>query len=143
MPKTISHLPHLLATMQPELHAQTCAFVCLPQGFNVSSLDMLAMFREREGITVILPLAEAERHQFSVLFKAAWITLTVHSDLKAVGLTAAFARALGDVGVSCNVVSAVYHDHIFVPLEDGQKAMLALTQLQQKHQTAEAGKYSS
>ncbi|XXE67240.1 ACT domain-containing protein [Pseudomonas sp. R1-6] len=39
------------------------------------------------------------------------VTLTVHSALDAVGLTAAFATALGNAGISCNVIAAYYHDH--------------------------------
>ena len=65
-----------------------------------------------------------------VLFRAAWISLHVHSDLQAVGLTAAFANALGSVGISCNVIAGAYHDHIFVPLEKAQAAMQALQDLQ-------------
>lgn len=57
------------------------------------------------------------------------ITLTVHSSLLAVGLTAAIARVLGGEGVSCNVVAGFYHDHIFVPVGDAGRAMRALERL--------------
>jgi hypothetical protein len=50
----------------------------------------------------------------------------VHSDLATVGLTAEFSRALGQVGISCNVVAGVRHDHLFVPVEQAQRAMDAL-----------------
>lgn len=62
--------------------------------------------------------------------RAAWITLTVHSDLAAVGLTAAFSRVLAEAGISCNVVAGVRHDHIFVPVERAADAMAALRRLQ-------------
>ncbi|MNJ75038.1 hypothetical protein D3C77_720650 [compost metagenome] len=68
--------------------------------------------------------AEALKLPFS--YEAAWITLTVHSSLEAVGLTAAFATALGQAGISCNVVAAFYHDHIFVAQADAQRAMAVL-----------------
>jgi hypothetical protein len=41
-------------------------------------------------------------------------------------LTAAFSKALSDKGISCNVVAAFYHDHIFVGKNDTEKAMQVL-----------------
>ena len=63
-------------------------------------------------------------------FRSAWITLRVHSDLAAVGLTAAFARALADAGIACNVVAGVHHDHLFVPADRAGDALAALRALQ-------------
>ena len=59
-------------------------------------------------------------------FVASWITLTVHSSLEAVGLTAAFSKALAEKGISCNVVAAFYHDHLFVRQQDAAAAMETL-----------------
>ena len=50
----------------------------------------------------------------------------VHSSLAAVGFTAAFARALAQAGISGNVVAGVHHDHVFVPVDDAQRALEAL-----------------
>ena len=69
-------------------------------------------------------------------FRCAWITLTVHSALQAVGLTAAFSAALGEVGISCNVVAGVFHDHLFVPVDRAHDAMDALRALQARARTA-------
>jgi len=54
---------------------------------------------------------------------------TVHSALDAVGLTAAFSNALSSAGISCNVVAAYYHDHIFVDKKDAERAMEVLLDL--------------
>jgi len=86
-------------------------------------------FKEREGITFILVKQVADKYQMSYSFVAAWITLTVHSSLEAVGLTAAFSKALSAENISCNVVAGYYHDHIFVNKQDADRALLALKKL--------------
>jgi len=127
----ISNLHTLLASMEPVLNDGVFAFASLHPGYSIGLDDVVATIREPEGLSIVLPEARALALQLPVLFRCAWITLTVHSDLQAVGLTAAFARTLGDAGISCNVVAGAYHDHIFVPVERAQDAMAALRQLQQ------------
>jgi len=68
----------------------------------------------------------ARARGLEVLFRAAWITLEVHSDLQAIGFTAAFATALGQAGISCNVMAGACHDHVFVPVEAAQAALAVL-----------------
>ena len=51
------------------------------------------------------------------------ITLTGHSALDGVGLTAAVASALADAEIPCNMVAAFHHDHAFVPWEMRARAM--------------------
>jgi uncharacterized protein len=83
-------------------------------------------FREQEGLTLVLQKEQADALQLSYSFVTAWITLTVHSSLEAVGLTAAFATALAEENISCNVVAAYYHDHIFVAKPDAARAIAVL-----------------
>jgi hypothetical protein len=111
----------LLATMEPVLHAE-------PYGFAVRDgalpFQPFATVAEPEGLTVVAPLA--------VLGPGdpwARISLTVHSDLAAVGLTAAFATALAAEGISCNVIAGVHHDHLFVQWDRRQDALAALRRL--------------
>ncbi len=125
----VGSLDTLLATLEPRLHDGVYVYATLP-GAVPSDLEALATFREAEGLTVVVTEDEAARHRLPALFRAAWITLTVHSDLAAVGLTAAVAAALGEAGISCNVVAAAYHDHLFVPVESGAAAVAALRALQ-------------
>jgi uncharacterized protein len=132
MSKAISNLAVLLSSMEPELHAGTFAYCVVPHGADISALSPVATVSEREGLTLILPEEQAINANLPVLFRAGWITLTVHSDLQAVGLTAAFAGALGRAGISCNVIAGAYHDHIFVPVEQSRRALEALKALQEE-----------
>ena len=91
--------------------------------------DIILMFKEKEGITIILKKEIADHLKLEYSFVAAWITLTVHSSLEAVGLTAAFSKALADEGISCNVVAGYYHDHLFVDKGNANKAMVVLDNL--------------
>ena len=81
------------------------------------------------GPTVIAPHAALQAAGVDPGAEWARISLTVHSDLAAVGLTAAFARALADKGISANVVAGFYHDHIFVPWLRRHDALNALQEL--------------
>ncbi|NIF78104.1 ACT domain-containing protein [Paraburkholderia sp. Cy-641] len=130
MSQPISNLEQLLASMQPELNDGAYVFSSVQAGTDVSRFMPVATFREREGMTVIVDEVTALREGLPVLFRAAWITLTVHSDLQAVGLTAAVAQALTKASISCNVVAAAFHDHIFVPFERAADALAQLAGLQ-------------
>jgi uncharacterized protein len=131
MSAPLSDLGQLLRAMEPVLQKGVYVFASLPHGTDLNPLDPIATIRETEGITVVVKEKVAEAHSLPVLFRAAWITLTVHSDLQAVGLTAAFAQALGRENISCDVVAGAFHDHIFVPVEQAEQAMSALRALQQ------------
>jgi hypothetical protein len=124
----VSDLAELLRTMRPVLRPGVWVFCSVPRDAHLA--QAVAWFQEDEGQTAILAEAEARRLGLAALYRAAWITLTVHSDLNAVGLLAAVSRALANAGISCNVVSAVHHDHLFVPYGQADEAISALAQLQ-------------
>ena len=84
------------------------------------------MIREEEGVTAIIAGDRAG-------MPFARITLTVHSALEGVGLTAAVSGALAKAGIACNVVAGYHHDHLFVPWERRDEALGVLQRL------AEAG----
>lgn len=86
--------------------------------------DAILLFREDEGITVV---ATADETGDGPLW--AQITLRIHSSLEAVGMMAAISAALADASIPCNVVSAYYHDHLFVPWARRDDAMRALSAL--------------
>jgi len=134
MSEPVSDLAELLRTLRPVLNDGTYVYVSLPHEADSSALEPLATFREKEGLTVVVGEERARLAGLRVLFRAAWITLTVHSDLEAVGLTAAVADALTRANISCNMIAAAHHDHLFVPVESARAAIEVLTALQQRHQ---------
>ncbi len=112
-------LAALLATMAPRLYDEPYAIGLLRDG-EAAPVDTFALIAEEEGRTVITGQPDG-----------GWarISLTVHSDLSAVGLTAALSRALADAGISANVVAGWHHDHIFVPWACRHDALAALQRL--------------
>jgi hypothetical protein len=119
-------LQQLLQHIEPVLQPGSFVFVSIPSLDGIDLSLVVMTFREAEGYTLIIDRAQADMLGFAYCFVAAWITLTVHSSLEAVGLTAAFSGALADAGISCNVVAGFYHDHIFVAEADADAAMAVL-----------------
>lgn len=115
--------------MKPELHEGEYVFCLFDSIESAQVHHPVCLFREAEGVTAILPRRSADPANISYSAAFAWITLTVHSSLEAVGLTAAVSGALTEAGISCNVVAAYFHDHIFVPADDASRAMQALIAL--------------
>jgi hypothetical protein len=119
----------LVKGMKPELNKGEYVYCLASSKEHAAALDPLCYILEREGVTVILPKEKADVMNIPYETTCAWITLTVHSSLEAVGLTAAVSKALTEENISCNVVAAFFHDHIFVPVKDVERAMNALQRL--------------
>lgn len=120
------NLDKLLKTMKPALNVGDYVF-CNTQDINKINLSNIVMlFTEKEGFTIVLHKHLADKYQLDYTFIASWITLTVHSSLNAVGFTAAFSKVLTEENISCNVVAGYFHDHIFVDKKDAAKAMKVL-----------------
>ncbi|MEE1947840.1 ACT domain-containing protein [Pseudomonas alcaligenes] len=124
-----TNLSRLLASLSPRLNPGRFVFCSVPQPTVVQVAAALGSFREAEGTTLILAREEAERLGLAYDYLAAWITLEVHSSLAAVGLTAAFAKALAGEGISCNVIAGFHHDHLFVAEVDAERALARLQRL--------------
>jgi uncharacterized protein len=119
---TVRETAAMIAGMAPDLDPRRWAFVAVTPDRAPELLGAaLGTFREAEGVTAIVP---AELAEGAPVF--ARIVLTVHSDLEGVGLTAAVATALAEAGIACNVVAALHHDHLFVPVDRAQEALAIL-----------------
>jgi len=122
------NLDVLIASMEPVVRDGRYVFVMVDTA-TAAMLPAEIVVRETEGVTVVVAQAEADARGLPYDFVAGWITLQVHSALDAVGLTAAFAAALAEHGISANVVAGYYHDHLLVPIDDVDLAVIALEDL--------------
>ncbi len=123
-------LSELLRTMQPHLAAGQQGYGHLAPGQDLPpGLVAFATVAEAEGLTVVAAAADLARHGIPHVPGWARISLTVHSDLAAVGLTAAVAAALTAGGISANVVAGYFHDHFFVQWDRRYDAMAILARL--------------
>lgn len=117
----------LLQNMEPVLNAGEYVFCTVENLKQVPDLEkILFFFRESEAVTIVLEKNIADEWSLNYSYISSGITLNIHSSLEAVGLTAAFANALKKENISCNVVAAYFHDHIFVAKKDAEKAIEAL-----------------
>lgn len=122
-------LSTLLKTMSPELSDESFVFVSLDPDKVPQGLQAEGSFREAEGLTLICELNEARKHSLCYQGTYRRITLQVHSSLEAVGFLSHIARELTAASISCNVVSAYYHDHLFVLESAADKALQVLRNL--------------
>jgi hypothetical protein len=115
----------MIAGMAPERRPGRYVF-CTTADCSAGTSAAIATFREAEGLSLVLPLEEAARLGFDTGQPMALITLTVHSALDGVGLTAAVAGALAAAGIPCNMIAAFHHDHVFVPEAMAARALSVL-----------------
>jgi hypothetical protein len=122
-----TNLTRLICSMQPVLAVGPYVFVTLKAAADLpSGISPLLVFREGEGFTLILRKEEADAAAISSSFPSSMITLNIHSSLDAIGFLAAVLPRLAAVGIPVNVVSAFYHDHLFVPCDRAGEALEVL-----------------
>jgi hypothetical protein len=124
-----TNLSKLLGSMSSVLMPDEYVFCSVHgESGDFHQLSPLATYREVEGLTLVVTkeAAIANKLPFESVFRG--ITLTIHSSLDAVGLTAAVSTKLAEKGISANVIAAYYHDHIFVQAEKAALAIDALSE---------------
>ncbi|WP_299023886.1 ACT domain-containing protein [uncultured Sulfitobacter sp.] len=116
----------MIAGMAPVLDPILYHFCTGPEALAAHAI---ATFREDEGLSLILSDETASAHGLQSDLPMQRITLSVHSALDGVGLTAAVASVLAEAGIACNMVAGLHHDHAFVPAEDAPRAVALLVDL--------------
>lgn len=89
-------------------------FATIDEDVEVSTADMLGMFKESEGLTILATRQYLEDKGLSYEGPFAKLTVDIHTSLELVGLIAVLSTKLAESGISANVYAAFYHDHIFV-----------------------------
>lgn len=127
----LTDLQELLASADPVLDPKEYVFATFSGAHyaDLASLSPLASFQEQEGLSLVIERSVAEAAGVSSHGIFRKISLSVHSSLEAVGLTAAISRQLAERGISANIIAARYHDHIFVPIERAEEALQVLQDL--------------
>eukprot|EP00050_Salpingoeca_kvevrii_P016457 m.55632 g.55632 ORF g.55632 m.55632 type:complete len:315 (-) comp6944_c1_seq1:1797-2741(-) len=124
-----SPLTRLLETLQPTVREGEYVYTCIQSIQELKGARFEALVQEDEGLTAVIARSTAEELGLEYMFVASWITLGVHSELEAVGLTKAVSTALTSRGISCNVLAAFHHDHLLVPASRCDDAVAALKAL--------------
>lgn len=132
----ISDLNELLKNMKPKLKKEKYYIGSFDEGELMTLANYLdnivCIYKETEGLSVTFTediLEDMKTITKKVSGPFALITLEVHSDLLAVGFMAKIASTLAEEKISCNAVSAYYHDHIFVQYERKEDAVTALEKI--------------
>jgi hypothetical protein len=125
-----NNLSKLLASMQPELHPEIYVFSTIPADQEQAlNNEAIGWFREAEGTTVIINREAAMSLEMDYAYPSRVITLNVYSSLEAVGFLAIITDKLAAAGISVNVISGYYHDHLFVPVDQADQAIAILQQI--------------
>ncbi len=123
-------LEFLLKNMSPEIVPGEYVFTTVDEETlrKLSGMAILT-YREKEAITIIVLKEVADVHSLS--YESTWglITLSVHSNLSAIGFLAEVTRVLALAHLSVNVVSAYHHDHLFVPYDRISEALNILSEV--------------
>ncbi len=123
------NLDRLLRTLSAKLAEDVYVFATVTESEVPANIAPRMIFREAEGITLILLKVDAEAHGLSYEFPCRMITLDVHSSLESVGLIARIASELANHDMGVNPVSGYFHDHLFVPDGREQDALRILRQI--------------
>ena len=125
-----TNLSTLLKGMKPEVKQGEFVF-CSIDSFSMALADIspIGIFHEDEGTTLIISRLHANEADLKYDSEYKMITLTLHSDLNAIGFIAKITERFAKKNIAVNVISAFHHDHLFVQENDLKDALWELRML--------------
>jgi len=126
-------LQSLFKQMQPVLDDEQMVFCSLPTDEAEKYLTSCqGYYREQEGVSLILDKRQADLDNltYGPVFRR--ISLMVHSSLEAVGFLSRITEILAAQGISVNVVSGYFHDHLYINVKEAENAVMILELWQEK-----------
>ncbi len=123
----------LLKQMQPVLDDEQMVFCSLPTDEAEKYLTSCqGYYREQEGVTLIINKLQADLDNLTYDLVFRRISLMVHSSLEAVGFLSRVTEILAAQGISVNVISGYFHDHLYINVEEAENAVMTLELWQEK-----------
>ena len=92
----------------------------------LAEISPIGIFHEDEGTTLIISRLHANDADLKYDSVYKMITLTIHSDLNAIGFIAKITDRFAKKNIAVNVISAFHHDHLFVLEKDLEDALWEL-----------------
>jgi len=133
-----TRISRLLVRLRPVCNPGTYVFATADCNAVIDTRDCLCVMHEAEGLSIIAELAHLPDGVRASDYRAAWITLTVDSQLEDIWLTAAVSRCRAHANISCNIIAGIRHDHLFVPMAAARRVMALLEGLQREAQDGPA-----
>ncbi|SFR44650.1 hypothetical protein SAMN05216203_0393 [Marinobacter daqiaonensis] len=129
--KRTQYLQDLIKQLSPRLDTTSYVYCTVARAKygELEKLKPIVSIAELEGLTLVIPLeqAQAEGLDYYRVFRR--ITLEGHSSVQALGLTSVVTSLLAERDITTNVIAGFYHDHMFVPSDRIDEAMEALRDL--------------
>lgn len=124
----------LLKSMEPILYEGEYVFCSVDPEEGLPFIpDSIGIFREEEGLTLVLSRDCADTHNLSYSSVFRCVILSIHSSLDAVGFLATMTSKLAQHGISVNPISAYYHDHLLIPTLRVSEVMALLREFSSPH----------
>jgi len=123
------NINYVLKNLSPQLNEGVFVFCSVENAKNINEEYIMASIIETKGKTIVLKREVADSLKLSYSVTMNWITLNVNSSLELVGLGAIISQKFAYNRITYNLIAGYYHDHIFVPIKDTERALNLLHEL--------------